>query len=784
MRVHSAHVCAYARPWPEAVRGRKGMRRGSILTLFDAEGRSAQGEVAPLPPFTLEDNDAATTALSEMVKAGSALYAMDFETLADVDAWVRSSSPLPTVRHGLEQALLGLIAGGHGLIPEVLFPERPLGYIVSHCLVSTPEEASEAVTRGIRTLKIKTSGLARDETVALVEAIRHTVGPQVQLRVDANQAWSMDEALGTLEALRPYALEFIEEPLVEPTPESLSELQAATGIRIACDESIRSPQDLERFLSEATLSVLVLKPMFIGGCLPALEMADRAIERGLKVLVTTSLDGDLAHAHASLCARLIRPDGLLPCGLSPSSSTLTQPPRERDATVPHPLVSASTARPEHTAWTMGEVRESYASLIRRVQNRASALAATGIRKGQRVVLTMGPQDHAILNFWALTWLGAVPVLIDAKARKEVSRHSLQALGAIPFPTSPLPENQGVWNAPAWRLDEERVVLFTSGSTGTARSVSLTTRQLLFSALGQAARLGHHLDDRWACALPLHHVGGLSILLRTAWLHTTAAIYTTWNPERVSQDIDDGRISMLSLVPTMLIDLLKARDDRPFPESLRVLLLGGARTPESLLERCRALKAPVALTWGMTEAASQVASNIPGDYQHALAPLATAVVTSDQSILTVTSPLVGGYFKTSDRGSVGEDGRVTIAGRVDDMIMSGGENISLLEITRSLLSHDKVTDAYVFGVKDDRWGERPWALVVGLPGEKSLTESSLRTYLASELAHYKTPDRFVFIERIPKNAMGKISMASIEALFDEPSNSCEPALPASSAGFPL
>src|SRR5690606_4255140 len=114
----------------------------------------------------------------------------------------------------------------------------------------------------------------------------------------------------------------------------------------------------------------------------------------------------------------------------------------------------------------------------------------------------------------------------------------------------------------------------------------------------------------AC-LPLNHVGGLSILYRCAWYATTVELHPRFDADAVSRSIDDGA-SLVSLVPTMLERVLDARRDRPFPPRLRAILLGGARTPEALVSRCRAIGAPVSLTWGMTEAASQVATRFPGD----------------------------------------------------------------------------------------------------------------------------------------------------------------------------
>ena len=153
---------------------------------------------------------------------------------------------------------------------------------------------------------------------------------------------------------------------------------------------------------------------------------------------------------------------------------------------------------------------------------------------------------------------------------------------------------------------------TSGSTGEPRPIALSTAQLVFSAFGSALRLGHQGQDRWICALPLHHVGGLSILMRCAWAGTTVSLHTRFDAEKAHREIEAGQSTMISVVPAMLEQLLNVRKDTPFPASLRVILMGGAPPSDALLKRCEQIGAPLAVSWGMTEAASQIATTSPSD----------------------------------------------------------------------------------------------------------------------------------------------------------------------------
>ncbi|HSI05913.1 MAG TPA: AMP-binding protein, partial [Myxococcota bacterium] len=224
----------------------------------------------------------------------------------------------------------------------------------------------------------------------------------------------------------------------------------------------------------------------------------------------------------------------------------------------------------------------------------------------------------------------------------------------------------------------------------------------------------------------------------------------------------GQATMVSLVPTMLERVLEVRDAKPFPASLRVALIGGAKTPSDLLARCRSLEVPVALTWGMSEAASQVATRAVGDTSEdggAGAPLAFARVRTNDGLLEIAGPTVGGVLITRDRGHVDEQGRVQIEGRDDGVIVSGGEKLDPLEIERVLADHPQVRDACVVGVPSPRWGERPVALLVAR-GTPRPADADLDAWCGKALSRFKTPDRYVWVESLTTSVMDKRSRAAL------------------------
>jgi O-succinylbenzoic acid--CoA ligase len=335
--------------------------------------------------------------------------------------------------------------------------------------------------------------------------------------------------------------------------------------------------------------------------------------------------------------------------------------------------------------------------------------------------------------------------------------------------------------------EPLAIVYTSGTTGAPKGAVLSYSNFWWSAVGSALNLGVHADDRWLAPLPLFHVGGLSVLTRSAIYGTTAVLHDGFDAERVSAAIDDEGITLVSLVPTMLHRLLDARGDRPVPSSLRCVLLGGGPAPRPLLERCARLGIPVSQTYGLTECCSQVATLAPSD---ALKKLGSAgrplypnelrlagtdgadpspgeggeilvrgpVVTSGywNRPDATASAIVDGWFRTGDFGMLDDEGYLYVLDRRDDLIVTGGENVYPAEVEGVLLAHPCVAEAAVIGEADAEWGQRVVAVVrlVEEAGEGVVEE--LRSHCRASLAAYKVP-REVRIsgEPLPRTASGKL-----------------------------
>jgi len=393
--------------------------------------------------------------------------------------------------------------------------------------------------------------------------------------------------------------------------------------------------------------------------------------------------------------------------------------------LPHTLITPTRL------WTQEEASVA-------IETKVGALRAQGVVAGQVVMFNAEAVAETVWTLHALTRLGAVamPVAAQSTPERSLDLGQIQARSAAPGTA---------------------IRLLTSGTTGKPKVVDLSLKQLEASALASTTRLGHLESDRWLCCLPLHHIGGLSILLRTALNRATAELHPRFDPDAVNQSIAEGT-TMVSLVPTMLARVLDARNDTPFPESLRAILLGGAPAPPPLIERCRRINAPVALTWGMTETASQVATRAPGDLRDAPdcgLPLEGLSVTVEDGLLVVHGPVAPqGRFQTSDRGRIDEQGRVVVLGRTDDLVISGGENVAPLFVERILNTHPSVMEVAVVGRPDPQWGQRLVAFLVGS------TDLDLPAWARERLAPHERPAEVHWVAELPRNAMGKVDRSAL------------------------
>jgi o-succinylbenzoate---CoA ligase len=373
------------------------------------------------------------------------------------------------------------------------------------------------------------------------------------------------------------------------------------------------------------------------------------------------------------------------------------------------LERAAAMRPDRVAIEAPDGRLTYAELLARARD-----AAPGLRGVVAIDLPPGLEFAVRLHACLLAGAAAMPVDQRLSERERAALTSRAAPGTA-------------------------VIVHTSGTTGAPQPVSLTPENIQANALGTAAALGVGADERWLCPLPLSHVGGLMVLLRSVIYATTAVLGPA--------DRDD--MTLASMVPTQLARVLHRTTH------LRAVLLGGAPADRSLLVRARDAGWPVAPTYGLTQACSSVTIGEVGDTRTSgrAIPGVDVAIAADGEIL-VSGPTVagGGTLRTGDLGHVDDRGRLVVTGRKTDTIVSGGENVAPAEVEAVLLEHPAVADAGVFARAHPQWGEAVTARVV-LRSDAS--ERELRAWAGERLVGFKVPKTIEVADELPRTASGKL-----------------------------
>lgn len=468
------------------------------------------------------------------------------------------------------------------------------------------------------------------------------------------------------------------------------------------------------------------------------------------------------------------------------------------------LAERAARTPAARALERADVHLDYGELHRSVSDVANALERCGLGAGDRLAVACPDGVHLARAVHAARRLALCLVPLNRRLTAAELAFQLEDAGAALLLHDPS-EHDAVAAATsagvphvAWpdldrgdvlalsrpadpALDARAATLiYTSGTTGRPKGALLAPANFEASAIASAFGLGSSPQERWLACLPLFHVGGLSILWRSVLQGSTVVVHDRFEPERVADALMEDGVSALSLTATMLVRLLDVWPRGAVPPELRFLLLGGGPCPQPLHDRALANGFPVALTYGLTEATSQVATSPPERASDpGLIPLWGTEVrvvdaegrdTDTDGEIWVRGPTVmrgywnrpeataetlrDGWLRTGDLGRWDAQGRLHVLERRSDLIVSGGENVYPAEIEAVLSAHPQVAEVGVAGRSDERWGQVPWAWIVARDGA-SPTGEELEGFCRARLAGYKVPAHFETVSSLPRTAAGKL-----------------------------
>lgn len=406
-----------------------------------------------------------------------------------------------------------------------------------------------------------------------------------------------------------------------------------------------------------------------------------------------------------------------------------------------------------------------------IGGRTKSLSGVGITSGLIVAIILDESRDIIETLLSCWQLGAIPVLIPNHSTGEIENLFLASaqpdmiitswkiaenLTHIDTPIFPIEElSQGFGGCAPSRLydnpnlDQTRIILFTSGSTGMPKAVQLTERNLIESASAWHEQLQFTQNDSYLNCLPMYHIGGISIFIRSLIYGFSTYQLDGFNIDKIISLIVSENITLISMVPTMLQRLLD-KTHNELSESLRGIIISGGPSPKSLMNRCITYDIPVFKSYGMTETSSGVCGfwilEHPSKYDSVGLPFIKTKFQVNDSILHIYGPTVmRGYFQeepaeewfdTGDFAGIDDDGFIHINMRREDRIVTGGENVDPIEVENILRSNPQITFAKVYGKADEEWGQ-----IVVAEISTNLQIDEVSEWLSGKISDYKVPKTF-------------------------------------------
>jgi O-succinylbenzoic acid--CoA ligase len=478
----------------------------------------------------------------------------------------------------------------------------------------------------------------------------------------------------------------------------------------------------------------------------------------------------------------------------------------------HWLIEQLSLAADATALIINDKKITYEEIFNLTQNTAHYFKNAGIEPTDHITIISENNLDFIVTILALWLIGAIPIPINVRSNnseiEKLVEHSkskiilnIKNISSIKkiknckvtcFTLFDIKKNNEKFTPCKFNSLSIAIMLYTSGSTSTPKCVELTFINLYQSAISADSFINHCRNDLWLASLPFYHIGGFSIITRTILSGSSLIIPASLKINDFLEVIKKYEPSLVSFVPTMLERLLQ-KLIHPW-KKLRILFIGGGPSAKKIIDKALLNSWPISLVYGSTETSSMVTvcskENLLKNGISAGKPLKNVeleinkekvlevngkkvgqIIVKSKSVgnsyynidmLKDRQELVDGKYFSNDLGRFDSKGNLIIAGRKDDIIISGGENISLNEIKKILSDEETFIGCEAIGVKDNKWGH---SYIIISDSDQENIDAIIYKYLRTKLASFKLPSGIYRVKKIPRNELGKIQKKEIEKLIN-------------------
>jgi len=441
---------------------------------------------------------------------------------------------------------------------------------------------------------------------------------------------------------------------------------------------------------------------------------------------------------------------------------------------------------------------SYEEIQIQVIHTARVINQYNLKKNILIGIQILDPLEFIINWFACDYLGLISVLINPKfkstelntiinsvqlshlitSRKSVSKKLINKFNLIFNEDGASIQNCGVSIKPVQKnLIDTITIIFTSGSNGKPKPVELSTQNFLYSFKNWNDEIKFSNNDSIMNILPLHHIAGISAIIRGLLSHCPVYLLEKFNIDNFILEASKQKITVISLVPTIIYTLLQIEEGIKCLQSFRMILTGGGPANSILLEKCIKLNIPIFVTYGMTETCSGVSGFWINDYPKKLnsvgkpfnyLTISTAPQKNKYSKICILGEIIAnGYwgelpfnsqFISNDLGEIDKDGFLFLKPLRQDRIVTGGENVNPFEIEEVIIKFPNIVECYVIGVENQKWGEE---IIAFIKTNEKFNKLDLVEFCKNQLLEFKIPKKFIICEELPKNELGKINRLKVD-----------------------